>query len=136
MLRRRGRALLVLAVPLAAIAVAGCGRNDFKNDPAPPVPAEVTVKIAQDGVGIAPKAFGAGLVNFTIANLTDKTGSLAIHGPVSANSDSIAPAGTEILKVEMKTGSYEASVDGIAVRPFNFTVGPERPSSQNDLLLP
>jgi len=36
----------------------------------------------------------------------------------------------------MKTGSYEASVDGIALRPFSFTVGPERPSGQNQLLLP
>jgi hypothetical protein len=36
----------------------------------------------------------------------------------------------------MKTGTYEASVSGIAVRPFAFTVGPERPSAQNQLLLP
>jgi hypothetical protein len=136
MLRRRGRALLVSATLLAAVAVAGCGRNDFKNDPAPPVPAEVTVKIAQDGVGVSPKEVGAGIVNFTIANLTDQTGSLAIHGPVNAQSDSISPAGTALLKVDLKTGSYEASVDGIAVRPFNFTVGSERPSSQNQLLLP
>lgn len=136
MLRRRGRALLVPAILLAALAVAGCGRNDFKNDPSPPVPAEVTVKIAQDGVGVSPKQVGAGLVNFTIANLTDQTGSLAIHGPVNAESDSIAPAGTAILKVDVKPGSYEASVNGFAVRPFNFTVGPERPSSQNDLGLP
>jgi hypothetical protein len=136
MLRRRGRALLVLAVPLAAVAVAGCGSKDFKDDPPPPVPAEVTVKIASDGVGVSPKVFGAGLVNFTIANLTNQTGSLAIHGPVNADSDSLAPAGTDILKVDLKSGSYEASVDGIAVRPFNFTVGPERPSSQNELLLP
>jgi hypothetical protein len=136
MLRRRGRALLISATLLAAVAVAGCGRNDFKNDPSPPVPAEVSVKIAKDGVAVSPKDFGAGLVNFTIANLTDQTGSLAIHGPVNAQSDSISPAGTNLLKVDLKTGSYEASVDGIATRPFNFTVGPERPSSQNQLLLP
>ena len=41
-----------------------------------------------------------------------------------------------LIKVEMKSGSYEASVSGIAVKPFGFTVGPERPSGQNDLLLP
>jgi hypothetical protein len=123
-------------VVLAALAATGCGRNDFNNDPRPPIAAEVSVKIATDGVAVSPKEFGAGLVNFTVANLTDQTGSLAIHGPVDAVSDQIQPGDAETVKVDMKTGSYEASVDGIAVRPFSFTVGPERPSGQNDLLLP
>jgi hypothetical protein len=136
MLRRRGRALLLSATLLVALVVAGCGRNDFKNDPRPPIPAEVSVKIASDGVGVSPTEFGAGLVNFTIANLANQTASLAIHGPVSATSDAIAPGDAETLKVAIKTGSYEASADGIAVRPFDFTVGPERPSGRNDLLLP
>jgi hypothetical protein len=121
---------------LVALVVAGCGRNDFDNDPRPPIPAEVSVKIASDGVAVSPKEFGAGLVNFTVANLTDETGSLAIHGPVDATSRPIAPGDADTIKVEAKSGSYEASVDGMAVRPFNFTVGPERPSGQNDLLLP
>ena len=76
------------------------------------------------------------LVNFTIANLTEQTGSLAIHGPVNTTSDQLGPGDADTVKVQLKTGNYEASVDGIAVRPFNFTVGPERPSGQNDLLLP
>src|SRR3954471_15998299 len=135
MLRRRGRALL-LATSLVALAIAGCGRDDFNNDPRPPVPAEVSVKIARDGVVVSPKEFGAGLVNFTVANLTNQTGTLAIHGPVDATSEQVGPADADTVKVQVKTGSYEASVDGIAVRPFNFTVGPERPSGQNDLLLP
>ena len=65
-----------------------------------------------------------------------RTRSLAIHGPVSATSDQIAPGDATTIKVQMKTGSYEASVDGIAARPFSFTVGPERPSGANQLLLP
>lgn len=124
------------ATLLVALGIAGCGRNDFNNDPRPPIPAEVSVKISSSGVVVSPKEFGAGLVNFTVANLADQAGSLAIHGPVSATSDVIAPGDAETLKVAMKTGSYEASTDGIAVRAFNFTVGAERPSGQNDLLLP
>jgi hypothetical protein len=124
------------ATLLAVLVVAGCGRNDFKNDPRPAVPLEVSVKIASDGVGVSPPEFGAGLVNFTVANLTNQTGSLAIHGPVSGASAQIGPGDADTLKVDMKTGSYEASVDGMSVRPFNFTVGPERPSGKNDLLLP
>ncbi|HKH22587.1 MAG TPA: hypothetical protein VKA88_03120 [Solirubrobacterales bacterium] len=136
MLRRRGRALLVASALLAALIASGCGRDDFKNDPRPAVPAEVSVKIAKDGVGVSPKEFGAGLVNFTVANLTDRPGTLAIHGPVTADSNEIPPGGAETLKVDMKTGSYEASVSGIAVKPLKFTVGTDRPSGQNDLLLP
>ena len=129
--------MLVFAAALVtALVVAGCGQDDFKNDPRPPIPAEVSVKIAKDGVAVSPKEFGAGLVNFTIANLTTEPGTLAIHGPVDADSAQIPPAGTDTIKVEMKTGSYEASVSGVAVRPFSFTVGPERPSGQNELLLP
>jgi len=134
---RRGRGLLIAAAILAvALIAAGCGRDDFKNDPRPPVPAEVSVRIADSGVGLSPKEFGSGLVNFTIANLTPEPGRLAIHGPVEAESNEIPAGGAETLKVDMKSGNYEASVSGIAVRPFSFTVGPERPSGQNDLLLP
>lgn len=125
-----------MATLLVALVVAGCGRNDFNNDPRPPVPAEVSVKIAPAGVVVSPKEFGAGLVNLTVANLTNKTGSLAIHGPVSADGNEIPPGDADTLKVDLKTGNYEASVNGIALRPFNFTVGPERPSGRNDLLLP
>ena len=128
---------MLAALPLlAALVATGCGRDDFKNDPRPPVPAEVAVKIANSGVGVSPREFGAGLVNFTIANLTERPGTLAISGPVDADSNEIPPGAAETLKVQMKTGTYEASVSGIAVRPFSFTVGPERPSAQNDLLLP
>src|SRR3954447_14815178 len=105
MLRRRGRALPLAIAPVTAPVVAGCGRNDFKNDPRPPLPAEVSVKIAKDGVAVSPKEFGAGLVNFTIANLTPQPGPLSTRGPVDAASTDTPPAGTDTIKVAMQTGS-------------------------------
>jgi hypothetical protein len=119
-----------------AVLVAGCGRDDFENDQRPPVPAEVSAKIGDDGVAVSPREFGAGLVNLTVANLTAQPGALVIRGPVNAESDEIPAAGTTTLKVDLKTGEYEASVDGIAVLPAEFSVGTERPSGQNELLLP
>src|SRR3954471_21424486 len=108
MLRERGRVLVFAAALVTALVVAGCGQDDFKNDPRPPIPAEVSVKIARDGVVVSPREFGAGLVNFTVANLTNETGSLAIHGPVDSNSGDIAPGDADTLKVDVKSGSYQA----------------------------
>ena len=105
---RRAASAAIVAMALIAIGATGCGRDDFKNDPSPPVPAEISVKIATDGVGISPKTFGAGVANFTVANLTNQTGSLAIHGPVTAETSAIPPTGTGTIKVELKSGKYEA----------------------------
>ncbi len=132
----RRRTLLALSVGLAALIVAGCGRDDFDNDPRPPVPAEITVKIGDGGVTVSPSEFGAGLVNFTIANFEDSPAVLQIEGPVDAVSDEVPPNGNAQLKTEIETGEYEASADGVEARPFAFTVGEERESGQNDLLLP
>ena len=128
--------MLAAAALVTALLAAGCGEEDFENNPRPAVPAEVSVKIADDGVAVSPREFGAGLVNFTVANLTTRPGTLAISGPVDADTPEIPPAGADTIKVAMKSGRYEASVSGFAVKPFSFTVGPDRPSGQNDLLLP
>ena len=136
MLRRRGRALFALAATVAVIAAAGCGRDDFENDPRPTVPAEVSVEVGEDAVVVSHGEFGAGLVVFTIANLGDKDASVSFEGPTTAESDEIPPGGTTQLKTEVTTGDYAASVNGADAQPFEFEVGPERPSGQDELLLP
>jgi hypothetical protein len=137
MSRRRGRALVAVAVLAAALFVAACGgRDDFENEPRPPVPAELTVKIGDGEVVVSPRTVGAGLVNFQIANFEDSPAVLAIEGPTEAVSEEIAPRGSNTLKTELATGSYQVSADGVAATPFTFEVGPERESGQNDLLLP
>jgi hypothetical protein len=128
--------LAVVVVGVAAVALAACGRDDFDNDPRPPVPAEVTVKIGDGEVVVSPRTFGAGLVNFQIANFEDTPATLAIEGPTEAVSEEIPARGNNSLRTEMETGSYEASADGVDATPFSFEVGPQRPSAQNDLLLP
>jgi hypothetical protein len=137
MSRRRGRALVAVAVALVtALFLAACGRDDFENEPRPPVPAEITVKIGDGEVVVSPKEFGAGLVNFEIANFEDTAATFSIEGPTEVVSDEIPARGNNSLKTQVETGSYEASADGVEARPFSFEVGPERESGQNDLLLP
>ena len=97
---------------------------------------EITAKIGNDNVAVSPAEFGAGLVNITVANLTTEPATLVVRGPVDAESNEIPPSGTDSFKVDLKTGDYEASADGVAEHPAAFTVGPERPSGKNDLLLP
>jgi hypothetical protein len=135
MLRRRS-GLLLCGVAFATVVVVGCGRDDFENDPRPAVPLEVSAKISERGVAVSPKEFGSGLVNLTVANLATQPATFVIRGPVDADTDEIPPAGTGTIKVDLKTGSYEASVDGFAAAPATFTVGAPRPSGKNDLLLP
>jgi hypothetical protein len=100
------------------------------------VPAEITVKIGAGEVVVSPKQFGAGLVNFQIANLDDAPATLSIQGPTEAESEEIPARGNNSLRTEVETGTYEASADGVEATPFSFEVGPERESGQNDLLLP
>lgn len=132
---RRGRALAALAAGLA-ILVVGCGRDDFDNDPRPALAAEISIEIGEQKVAVSPADFGAGLANFTIANLGDVPASVTIDGPTQVESEEIAPGAVAVLKTEMATGDYEASADGTDTEPFEFEVGPDRESAQNDLLLP
>ena len=134
--RRRGRALLVAAAVVASVVAAGCGRDDFENDPRPAVAAEISVEIGSEEVVVSPREFGAGMVNFTIANLGDTEATLAIDGPTVAESDQVPPGGTATLKTELVTGAYRASAEGTEATPFDFEVGPERPSAKDELLLP
>ena len=121
---------------LAAVVVTGCGRDDFDNDPRPALAAEISVKIGEDEIVVSPREFGAGLVNFTIANLADTEAAVSIEGPTVAESEEVAPGGTTTLKTELVSGDYEASIEGAEAEPFQFVVGPDRESAQDELLLP
>jgi hypothetical protein len=134
--RRRGTTFVAIGVALAAIAIAGCGRDDFENNPRPPIALEATMSISDDGVAVSPRKFGAGLTSFTIANVTDRALTLAIDGPVNATSGEIPARSSDSFKVTLTEGNYEATVNSADIAPGLFEVGPERPPSNNDLLLP
>ena len=77
------------------------------------------------------------LVGITIANLTDIDTPLEIKGPRDETSPLIVANGTASFKVDLPTGDYlisAADIPGAVAARLN--VGPDRASSQNDLLLP
>jgi len=111
----------------------------------------VAAKVDQRDVVVSPNHFGAGLVNFTITNFSDSPVRFTLSGPKNAASQPIPPGGpidssesptpvtpsTASLKVELPEGSYEASAgEGASAQPDTVEVGPKRPSSGNELLLP
>ena len=137
---RRHRIRFVLPAGLAALAavVAGCGAEDHPNEPRPPVPLEVSAKVGKDRVNVSPREFGAGLAVFTISNQTDDVVQLALDGPTEAVSDPIEAGGVMTgFKVPMEEGAYEATAGAeSSAQAAELVVGPERASSQNELLIP
>lgn len=121
-----------------ALLTAGCGGEDHPNQPRPPVPLEVSAKIGKDQVDVAPREFGAGPAVFTVSNQTDDVVQLAIDGPTEAVSDPIEAGGVITdFKIPLDEGAYVVTAGTESrARPAELLVGPERPSSQNDLLIP
>ena len=132
---RRGPVLASVAV--VAVGVAGCGADDHPNEPRPPAPIEVTAKVDDERVDVQPSKFGAGLVVMTISNQSDDPVQIAVEGPTFREGPVIAPGQPGNLKANFEEGEYEVTAgEDSNARPTLLTVGPERASSQNDLLLP
>ena len=85
----------------------------------------------------SPDRFGAGLVNFTIANFSDSPVRFTLSGPKEAATQPIPPGAPGSLKIELPEGSYEVTAgEAASARPATVKVGPKRPGSENELLLP
>lgn len=121
--------------------LAGCGgEDDFANDPRPAAPIVVTAKVDDKALVVSPSKFGAGLVNFTVANQSDDPITLTLVGPApedNQESDEIPPGGVGNLKADVSEGDYEINAgDRSDADPAQVTVGAARPSSSDELLLP
>jgi hypothetical protein len=138
---RRARGAASVAALAGLVAFAGCGGDDdFANDPRPAAPIVVTAKVDDQKVAVSPDEFGAGLVNFTVSNQSDDPVSLTLVGPApedNQESGEIPPGGVGNLKADVSEGDYEVNGgERSDAKPAQVTVGPERPSSSDELLLP
>ena len=163
--RGRGKQAILATFGTFAVGllIAGCGPASHPNDPRPPVAAEVTVSITDSAVQAEPAAVGvkggAGSANlnqnantkepsakdkdliviFTTSNTTTTNTTLEIHGPGGSveRSGPIVAEGNDVYKVALPTGHYTLEAADIpSAKAAPFYVGPQRVSSQNDLLLP
>ncbi len=132
----RSRLILALGV-LAALSLASCGEDDFPNEPRPAAPVQLTARIGDDDVTVSPKQVGAGIVAITISNQSQDPAALVLEGPTDESSAEIAPNNVATIKILLDEGDYTASAgDGNDQREDILSVGAERASSSNDLLLP
>lgn len=129
------RLIVAVAALLAATLLAACGADDFKNEPRLAAPIELSARIGDDGVTVSPSKAGAGLVTFVISNQTQDPAKLVLSGPTDDSSPEIVPLGTGSLKTSLEQGDYTVT-NGSDSRGTKLVIGPQRASSQNDVLLP
>jgi hypothetical protein len=136
-----GRVLATFAT--AAILVAGCGEDDFENEPRPPVRLELSGVVQPDRVTVAPsRDLGAGPFEITLSNQTEDPHTITLEGEsLRAEAGSVEPGDTVTIRRTLEQGTYELRAGSEqAVRkeiePAVLDIGPERENSNSDLLLP
>jgi hypothetical protein len=138
--------LTVAAAALsAALLAAGCGDTEPRtNLPRPPAPVTLTAAIHDGLVQVSPARVGAGPIVLIVSNqtrrpqrVTFETDELGGDRPGRiASTPVIAPQGTGRLMIDARSGRYAVHTRERTIRAARVNVGPRRPSSQNDLLLP
>jgi hypothetical protein len=126
-----------------ALLLGGCGGgSDFKNEPRPPTPVQLTGVVNDKGVTISPKRVGAGPVVLIVSNQTDLAHTITLEGGGTTDTvGPINPLDTAKLQQTLKPGTYTVKAGSKQattreIKPGTLTVGQPRPSSSNQLLLP
>jgi hypothetical protein len=131
------RLLPVLAMLLCAGALSACGEEDGRTEVRPPVPQNVSVVIGQEDITASPESLGAGPLTFLVSNQSGAARTLRVEGPqLSRSIGPIQPEDTATLNLTAQPGELELAADAEGVQPALLTIGPERPSAQDQLQLP
>jgi hypothetical protein len=132
---------LVVAGALV-FGIAGCGEDDFKNKPRPAVALQLTGVVQPDKVSVQPKKFGGGPVLITIANQTPDAHTVTLEGgEIREVVGPIQPQDTATIQQTLREGIYEVragSEEAVPkeIEPARLDVGPDRPDSSGEPLLP
>jgi hypothetical protein len=127
---------------IAAVILAGCGEDDFKNEARAPVREALTGVIQDDAVTVSPAKLGAGPVEITISNQTKANHTVTLEGEsIIERQGPVAPGDTTTIQKTLAPGSYEVKAGSEKavpkeIRPAVLKIGKERENSNNDLLLP
>lgn len=142
---RRIRAGALTALCAAGLALPGCGEEDFENEPRPPTPVQLTGVIKEDKVTVSPHELGAGPVVITVSNQTKAAHTLTLEsadgGTIREQVGPINPLDTATLQRTLEPGAYTVSAGSETaqpreIKPATLTIGEERKSGSDELLLP
>ena len=142
---RRIRAGALPALCAAGLALAGCGEDDFENEPRPPVPKQLTGVITEERVTVSPNEEGAGPFVITISNQTDASHTVTLEsaggGTVREQVGPINPLDTATIQRTLTPGEYTVkagSERAVAreIEPAVLRIGESRESGSDELLLP
>jgi len=134
---------VTMASAAVVVALAGCGGgSDFKNEPRPPVPLQLTGVITKQKVTISPNKVGAGPVVITVSNQTGQSRTLTLDGNgIQERVGPINPLDTAQLQKTLKPGRYKVTAGSEAataavIAPAVLLIGKERASGSDKVLLP
>jgi len=135
-----------LLIALIALAATGCGSSArTANKLRPPLPIQLNASLMPKRILISPSQIGGGPVTLIVANLSgiDQKVTFGANTPtdltdpkLDSQSRMIAANNTATIKADLKDGTYSLAVEGDTIPAALLSVNGERPSSQNDLMLP
>lgn len=136
------RVAMSAAALVGVLAVDGCGnKGRYANDPRPPEPLNVTAAITDRNITLSPPRVGGGPILLIVSNQSGSSQDITVTSTGSTSNDApaktglINPQGTGEVQVNLKPGSYEVAASK-GSQPATLTVGPQRGSSQNEVLQP
>lgn len=138
---RRRTACAAVALALTA---AGCGGDDFANDPRPPATITLSTIVSARHVTVSPSRVGAGPIEILASNQTSRSQILRLRSedlatgatPLAQTTGPINPGATATLTADLAEGTYVVSTRSPAIEPATITVRGRRPSAQDRLLQP
>jgi hypothetical protein len=141
-----GLSATVLSATVLAAGAAGCGSSDsYDNAARPAAPVNVAVSLTSERVAVSPDRVGAGPVVLLVANESGRSREVTLTAPSGSSgscvdgdvsSGPINPQGTARLQLPLVEGRCVVSVADDALEAAPLTVGPPRPSAQQELLQP
>ena len=139
---KRGRTRMA-ALSFGVLVLGGCGGgSDFKNEPRPAVPIQLTGVITDKQVTVSPNRIGAGPIVLLIANETNQSHAVTLIGPnVNTTVPAVNPQDSAKIQETLSQGHYTVragSSRAVAhqIAPATLSIGPPRPNSSNKVLLP